>query len=378
MWFLTIDPFIGISVFIALSYSKRWTLYVTQCGFWELHSSNGPKSLVLCRKIDEDSGGSMSWNTQPNCLASFTVDTALLAPSFFGFFAGLIFNLPVLKSTLIPECASRFLFVQVTFGRMPKITWWSRALTFGAISARLWDSFFSEYFYHPFLSVVQRKERILVSIWPAYSHCARNYNHLLSNTVLLLSMNSIPLVLFQHHVDPCDSWPLLLFQFSHFGRQSFVMWVSDLCFSSPSCSTSDNLVSISSDGGTIWSTEARMQSREGRLCYSWTSTTNSIQSYEIDHTNLGYETSRREHARLHEELAQWERALWVTHISSIHEVYQRRDLQGDCEPRILSFQQKEHIHRITWLIKRNFRSRSFILTNFLQGFHVGRKDSTPK
>ena len=30
---------------------------------------------------------------------------------------------------------------------------------------------------------------------------------------------------------------------------------------------------------------------------------------EIDHTNLGYETFRREQARLHEELAQRERAL---------------------------------------------------------------------
>ena len=41
---------------------------------------------------------------------------------------------------------------------------------------------------------------------------------------------------------------------------------------------------------------------------------------EVDHTNLGYETSRREHARLHEESAQRERALRETHSRSIHEV----------------------------------------------------------
>ena len=41
---------------------------------------------------------------------------------------------------------------------------------------------------------------------------------------------------------------------------------------------------------------------------------------EVDDTNFGDETSRREQARLHEELAQRERALRETHIRSIHEV----------------------------------------------------------
>ena len=59
---------------------------------------------------------------------------------------------------------------------------------------------------------------------------------------------------------------------------------------------------------------------------------------------------------------------------------ERRDSQGDRQPAILSFQQKERIHRITWLINKNSRSRSFILTNFphVQRFHVGRYDSKPK
>ena len=52
----------------------------------------------------------------------------------------------------------------------------------------------------------------------------------------------------------------------------------------------------------IWSTEARMQSRFSRLFYSWTSKTKSFQScvYKPWIWNI----SRREQARLHEELAQ--------------------------------------------------------------------------
>ena len=41
---------------------------------------------------------------------------------------------------------------------------------------------------------------------------------------------------------------------------------------------------------------------------------------DIDHTDLGYETSRKEQARLHEELAQRERAIRETLIGSIHVV----------------------------------------------------------
>ena len=70
---------------------------------------------------------------------------------------------------------------------------------------------------------------------------------LLSNTVLLLSIDSKLLVPFQYHLIPCDSEPLHLFQFCHFWRQIFVIEVSDLYFFPPSFSTSDNQASISSD-----------------------------------------------------------------------------------------------------------------------------------
>ena len=45
----------------------------------------GLKTFRPFRKIDEESGGSVSWNTQPNCRASFSIATALLSPPFFGF-----------------------------------------------------------------------------------------------------------------------------------------------------------------------------------------------------------------------------------------------------------------------------------------------------
>ena len=80
--------------------------------------------------------------------------------------------------------------------------------------------------------------------------------------------------------------------------------------------------------------------------------------------------------------------------------FQPRDLQGDHQPWILSFRQKECIHRISCdqdyrsrnfsltnslhlhriLCNQDYRSRNFNLTNslHLQRFHVGRKDSRPK
>ena len=73
----------------------------------------------------------------------------------------------------------------------------------------LWDSFFSICFYHPLLSVVQRDERILVSILHAYFRRAGNCTYLLLNRVLCLSIDSILLVLFHHLVDPaiCNQCP---------------------------------------------------------------------------------------------------------------------------------------------------------------------------
>ena len=43
---------------------------------------------MLFRKIDKDSGGSVSGKPQPNCRTFFNIATAFLSPSFFGFLLG--------------------------------------------------------------------------------------------------------------------------------------------------------------------------------------------------------------------------------------------------------------------------------------------------
>ena len=42
----------------------------------------------LFRNIDEDFGGSIFWNTQPNCRVIFNIATALLSPFFFDLLLG--------------------------------------------------------------------------------------------------------------------------------------------------------------------------------------------------------------------------------------------------------------------------------------------------
>ena len=125
--------------------------------------------------------------------------TALLSPSFFGF------RRTPASETLSSRCTSTVLL-------------WFRK------SSGFWCRFCTLIFIVP--------ETTLVS----------------SRTLsFFLSIDSILLVLFQHRVDSCDSLPLLPFQFSHFWRQNFAIWVSDLCFSSPSSSIFDIRASISSD-----------------------------------------------------------------------------------------------------------------------------------
>ena len=80
-----------------------------------------------------------------------------------------------------------------------------------------------------------------------YSH-AGNCTGLLANTGLFLSTGSRYLFLLQRHFSSLDSWSVLLFQFSSAWRQSSVIEVSDLHFSSPLSSMFDTWASISSDG----------------------------------------------------------------------------------------------------------------------------------
>ena len=107
---------------------------------------------------------------------------------------------------------------------------------------------FSTPFYLVCLELVaQSFARLWVSVLHDHNSHAGNCIGLPSNTALFLFTGKKYLFLFQRHIIPCDSWPLLLFRFSHIWRQNFAIKVSDLYFSSPLSSTSDNWASISSD-----------------------------------------------------------------------------------------------------------------------------------
>ena len=54
---------------------------------WVTHRI-GFRMSELFRKIDEDFGGSISWNTQPNCREIFNIATVLLSPFFLDLLLG--------------------------------------------------------------------------------------------------------------------------------------------------------------------------------------------------------------------------------------------------------------------------------------------------
>ena len=124
-----------------LNFSERRTffrMFAWRCeAFVDRTRRIDPKAFGLFRKIEKDSGGSVSSNTQPNRRAIFDMATAHLSPSFFVFFARLTFSLPVCKWARITAFTSRFWCVELTFGRMPIITRWFGANTFQVVFAQL-------------------------------------------------------------------------------------------------------------------------------------------------------------------------------------------------------------------------------------------------
>ena len=196
----------------------------------------GPKTFVLFRKIDKDSSGSVSWNTQTNCRTSFHHSHCTFVTILIRLFAGL---------SPQPACAETSTYCRIynpilTFGRMPIVTRWFSANTFQEVFARLSIE----------LPRSTPTSEVLFPRRTSFSLCwwlrgwnglvlhfsprrARNYTCLLSNTSLLLSIDCKLLVHFQHHLMSCDSSPLHLFQSSHFWRKNFAIEVSDSCFSSP-------------------------------------------------------------------------------------------------------------------------------------------------
>ena len=162
-------------------------------------------------------------------------------------------------TTLVPCLHPDSFFTELTFVRMPILTKRSRPSTFQIVSARL----------------SKNDPRITFALDSSFPRCTstscrwwlRRYGgiwvrFLLCTIVTLmpetarvslrtlafsLSTGSKYLVLLHRHSFPFDSWPLLLFQLSRTWRQSFVIEVSDLYFSSPSSATSANWESILSD-----------------------------------------------------------------------------------------------------------------------------------
>ena len=122
------------------NYSKRW--FLSRMLAWRNTAlvnwthRIGFSMFELFRKIDEDFGGSISWNTQPNCRVFFNIATAILSPFVLRLLAWLFVNLAVCVGALIPQFASIFCLVEQALRRMPLFTEWSCASSFEVILAR--------------------------------------------------------------------------------------------------------------------------------------------------------------------------------------------------------------------------------------------------
>ena len=95
----------------------------------------GISAVELFRKIDEDLGGSVSWDTQTK-FVSLTKATALLSPFLQTFFAGLFYKPAVCEGALITENESLFCLVEQALWRMPLFTKWIRTSTSWMFPAR--------------------------------------------------------------------------------------------------------------------------------------------------------------------------------------------------------------------------------------------------
>ena len=119
----------------------------------------GFSMFELFRKIDEDFGGSISWNTQPSCREFFNIATTILSPFLFWVFARLFVNLAMCIRALFRESATFFLTCRTstledaTLHRMElrKFLWGNPCTAvepFSDLGFCLLDFWFSMYFSH--------------------------------------------------------------------------------------------------------------------------------------------------------------------------------------------------------------------------------------
>ena len=177
--------------------------------------------------------------------------------ALFRLFIWLFINLVMRKQTLVSSLTTRFNFIEWTLGRMPIFTRRSRAGTFQKNTCTVveeWHHGYSCLVYFSSSTHFDLVIRLAQKVWRqcvlVFAHDlgfrGGNCNGLLANIGFFLPTGNRYLFLFQRRSIPFDSLPLLLFQFSHAWRQSFVIEVSDL-FSSPWFSTFDSWEPISSD-----------------------------------------------------------------------------------------------------------------------------------
>ena len=174
----------------------------------------GPKMFGRFRKIAEESGGSASCDTQPNCRASFT------EPLHF------CRHPASACCSVVPQpfCAQTStycrMFKPILTGRIHiredanshKVIWCkylSRSFCTAVdwslqMDSSLWSSFSSTHL-HLFVLAVQRVERFSVSVLHAPNRRGGNCIAHVSNTNLLLSTDSKFLVSFQYHLILCES-----------------------------------------------------------------------------------------------------------------------------------------------------------------------------
>ena len=96
----------------------------------------GFRMSELFRKIDEDFGGSISWNTQPQLSCLFQHSHCTSVTILFRPFAWLFFNLAMRIRALFPKSAIILGLVEQSFWRMPLFTEWIGASSFEVILAR--------------------------------------------------------------------------------------------------------------------------------------------------------------------------------------------------------------------------------------------------
>ena len=198
----------------------------------------------LFRKIDEDFGGSISWNTQPNCRVFDELYTTGL--TFYGTAHASTFHQICIHS---PTCRTSIL-EGATFHKMSscKFLWGNPCKpsihsTTGtsSLGLRVLDAFRS------FCCMKEFGDVSTVSFSHAYSYRGGNCNCLLSHTARWFPTANILQESFVRAVLSPDSWPRRFFHHFHFCRQNSYFVCPARYFFSPLSSICADQVLFSSD-----------------------------------------------------------------------------------------------------------------------------------